>query len=167
MDNDRAAVTRAERDGRAGRRELAHSAIFELTRLSDAFSVRRRQLAENSGLTETQWETLEEIATEHFMPSMFASERNSSRAFVSKTIRQLVDQGLVEVSLAEHDARHRDYQLTPTGRATMDALRKDRERAISAIWMKIDERRLRQFAKFSSELADALEKYVQVEGRGQ
>ena len=66
-----------------------HRAIECLQQLTAAFGQRRQQLAADVGLTEGQWAVLEEIATEHFMPSMFARARESSAAAVSKTLRQL------------------------------------------------------------------------------
>ena len=66
------------------------------------------QLAQSVGLTEHQWGVLEEISTEHFMPSMFARQRDSTPAAVSKTLRQLIDKGLIEVKLNKSDGRQRD-----------------------------------------------------------
>ena len=115
-----------------------HAAIESLQRLTSAFGERRQQLAESVGLTEHQWGVLEEISTEHFMPSMFAKKRDSSPAAVSKTIRQLVDKGLVEVTLNKTDARQRDYQLTGQAKRVLGQLRRARARAIEQIWLKLD-----------------------------
>jgi DNA-binding MarR family transcriptional regulator len=117
---------------------------------------RRQQLAQSVGLTEHQWGVLEEISNEHFMPSMFARQRDSSAAAVSKTIRQLVDKGLVEVTLNKLDGRQRDYQLTAKGKIVMQALRAERSRAIKQIWLKLDIDEVRQFTAFGNELCDAL-----------
>ena len=47
------------------------------------------------GITIEQWRVLEEISTDHFIPSMFARSRDSSAAAVSKILRQLLDGVLV------------------------------------------------------------------------
>src|SRR5512142_3093459 len=91
---------------------LAHEGIACLQRLSDAFRRRREALALSVRLTDGQWMLLEEIASEHFMPSMFARTRESSAAAVSKALRQLLDKGLVSVGLSKEDGRHRAYLLT-------------------------------------------------------
>jgi len=91
---------------------LAHDAIANLQRLTDLFQARRAALALAAGLTEQQWEVLERIATEHFMPSLFARHRASSAAAVSRLIRQLLDKRLVSVSARAHDGRQRQYVLT-------------------------------------------------------
>lgn len=133
-----------------------HAAIRSLQRLSNAFLERRRQLAQSVGLTEHQWGVLEEISTEHFMPSMFARKRDSSPAAVSKTLRQLVDKGLIEVTLNKSDARQRHYQLSARGRRVMAKLRHARSRAIEDIWQKLDIERVREFTRFGDELSQAL-----------
>lgn len=133
-----------------------HAAIESLQRLTSAFGERRQQLAESVGLTEHQWGVLEEISTEHFMPSMFAKKRDSSPAAVSKTIRQLVDKGLVEVTLNKTDARQRDYQLTGQAKRVLGQLRRARARAIEQIWLKLDIEQVRAFTTFANELTDAL-----------
>src|SRR5688572_18298357 len=96
-----------------------HSAIARLGRLSELFTQRREQLASRAGLTASQWNVLEEISTEHFMPSMFAKTEERSRAAVSKVIRQLLDRGLIRVAISAADGRQRDYALTADGRATL------------------------------------------------
>jgi DNA-binding MarR family transcriptional regulator len=140
-------------------RELSLKAIDALTRLSDAFQSRRAALAASVGLTEGQWGLLEEISTEHFMPSMFAKSRSSSAAAVSKTLRQLKEKGLVVAGLGETDARHRDYELTAKGKKLLDALRAGREAAIEAIWGKLDGGEVAVFAAFGALLASRLEAY--------
>src|SRR5512145_2872283 len=92
--------------------EEIYAAIAGLRRVSDAFRKRREELAISVGLTEGQWGVMEEIATLHFMPSMFAKHRSSSAAAVSKTLRQLADKGLIRSSLSKADGRQRDYELT-------------------------------------------------------
>jgi DNA-binding MarR family transcriptional regulator len=137
-----------------------HEAIGRLQRLVDLFQQRRGQLAQGAGLTEPQWEILEHIATDHFMPSMFARHRESSAPAVSRVIRQLVRKKLVTVSLSEVDGRQRRYQLTARGQKTLEALRATRRRAIDAIWMDLDPRALAAFTEFSGGLIARLEAYA-------
>jgi DNA-binding MarR family transcriptional regulator len=134
-----------------------HEAILHLQRLADLFQKRREQLAASVDLTEQQWSVLEEIATEHFMPSMFAKQRQSSAAAVSKTIRQLVNKSLVVVSLASDDARQRHYELTAKGQRVMAELRAARQDAIQRVWMKQDAAELSNFNRFAGKLGDALD----------
>ena len=75
--------------------QAAHQAIEQLQKLSELFQQRRVQLAKTVKLTEQQWRVLEEVSTEHFIPSMFARNRESSPAAVSKIIRQLTEKGLI------------------------------------------------------------------------
>jgi len=140
--------------------EAVHAAIACLQRLSEAFTQRRRQLAESVGLTEQQWAVLEEISTEHFMPSMFARVRQSSAAAVSKTLRQLLDKELVRVSVSPDDGRQRRYGLTDKGAAVQRELRRQRESAIRAIWLKVAPGRLKDFTTIADELADRLGAYA-------
>ncbi|MBN1608046.1 MAG: MarR family transcriptional regulator [Polyangiaceae bacterium] len=140
--------------------EEVHAAIACLQRLSDAFTERRRQLAESVGLTEQQWAVLEEISTEHFMPSMFARVRQSSAAAVSKTLRQLLDKELVRVSVSPDDGRQRRYGLTGKGAAVQRELRRQRESAIRAIWLKVTPGRLKVFTRIGNELAERLGAYA-------
>ena len=137
-------------------RESVHDAITQLQRLAELFQRRRAQLAAGVGLTEHQWSVLEEISTEHFMPSMFARQRESSAAAVSKTIRQLIDKGLVSVSLNPNDGRQRNYVLSAKGRDVMRRLRKSREAAIEQVWLKLPIGRVRAFSAFAAELNDKL-----------
>jgi DNA-binding MarR family transcriptional regulator len=141
-------------------RSAVHDAIANLQRLTDLFQARRAQLAADAGLTEQQWEVLERIATEHFMPSLFARRRESSAAAVSRLIRQLLDKRLVSVSPRAHDGRQREYVLTAKGRRTLDALRADRQAAIDAIWASLDHRALATFATVSAELIRRIERYA-------
>jgi DNA-binding MarR family transcriptional regulator len=140
--------------------ELVHAAIAQLTRLTELFEQRRDQLAEQVGLTAGQWAVLEEISTENFMPSMFAKSEDRSRAAVSKIIRQLLDRGLIQVAISAADGRQRDYALTADGRATLDKLRIERERAIEAIWLRLDPAQLEQFNTFSGDLIGRIERYA-------
>jgi DNA-binding MarR family transcriptional regulator len=139
---------------------VVHEAIECLGRLSAAFEQRRRQLAQGEGLTEHQWRVLEEISTEHFMPSMFARHRESSAAAVSKTLRQLGDRSLVTVSVSRQDGRQRTYVLTPKGRHTLEELRARREAAIRSVWLGLDPRELESFVRFGNQLTQRLEEYA-------
>ena len=141
------------------KRETVLQAISQLNRLTALFHKRRAALAQEVGFTEQQWLVLERIASEHFIPSLFAKERDSSPAAVSKIIRQLVDKGLVDVTLDPDDARQRQYTLTARAEQKMGVLRRLRERAIDAIWMALDHRDLRQFCNFSGRLISAIENY--------
>lgn len=138
----------------------ALEAIQVLQRLSDLFCERREQLARDAGLTVQQWRVLEEISDEHFMPSMFARQRESSPAAVSKIIRQLLDKQVIAVSVSDKDGRQRHYRLTPTGTALMQQLRENRHRAVDAVWGDLDEDALRQFTAFSRNLVGRLEQYT-------
>ena len=140
--------------------QAAHEAITRLTRLSDVFQQRREQLAARVGLTVSQWSVLEEIATEHFMPSMFAQSEATSRAAVSKVIRQLLDRELIQVAISPVDGRQRDYTLTERGRATLARLRAEREKAIDAIWLPLDPDALAQFNKFTALLVERIERFA-------
>src|SRR5215510_10776585 len=137
-----------------------HEAIGRLQRLADLFHQRRAQLAQGAGLTEAQWEILERIASEQFMPSLFARHRQSSAPAVSRVIRQLVRKKLITVSVSDTDGRQRRYQLTARGQKTLDALRATRRRAIDAVWMHLDQRALAAFTQFSGELITRLEAYA-------
>ena len=138
---------------------VVHDAIATLQRLTDLFQDRRTQLAAEAGLTEQQWEVLERIATEHFMPSLFARRRESSAAAVSRLIRQLLDKRLVSASSRPHDGRQREYVLTAKGRRTLEALRASRQAAIDAIWRSLDARALATFTQVSDELVRRIEAY--------
>jgi len=138
---------------------LVHQAIACLGRLSDAFRRRREQLALSVGLSDGQWGVLEEISHEHFMPSMFARTRESSAAAVSKTLRQLLDKGLVTVTLSKSDGRQRAYVLTAKGKRIMQTLREERAVAIEEIWLKLDLHLVDSFVSFGTQLSERLEQY--------
>jgi DNA-binding MarR family transcriptional regulator len=138
-------------------------AVSALQRLADAFAQRRAQLAQSAGLSEAQWRVLEQIAAEDFMPSLFARRRAQSPAAVSKVIRQLLDAGLIGVGIAQGDARQRRYSLTAAGRAAMETVRKDRERALERIWSDFEPGPLARFAEFAAELADRMEAHARAE----
>lgn len=134
-------------------------AIESLQRLTDLFRERRRQLARAAGLSEAQWRLLEEIAGQEFMPSMFARRQDTAPAAVSRTLRQLLDLGLVVVSISEADARQRIYQLTAAGRRTLSRLNRSREHAVAAIWSRFAREDLEAFTRFATDLGDGLEDY--------
>ena len=140
--------------------ETVHRSIAHLQRLTDLFQERRQQLAKRAGLTEQQWRVLEEISTEHFMPSMFARKEESSAAAVSKVLRQLLDKELVRVSVSESDGRQREYELSPKGQRTIERLRRAREHAIAAIWADLPQEALRHFHDVSAELITRIERYA-------
>jgi DNA-binding MarR family transcriptional regulator len=143
------------------RRRTVHEAIARLQRLAELFHLRRGQLARGVGLTEAQWRVLEEIATDHFMPSMFARASESSPPAVSRLIRQLTDRGLISVSVSDGDARQRRYALTAAGRRLLARLRTARARAIDAVWMDLPATQLDRFVRFSDALIPRLEAYAE------
>lgn len=140
--------------------DLVLSAVEVISRLAGLFSVRRRQLAERAGLTVQQWQALESVQSEHFMPSLFAAERDSSPAAVSKILRQLSDKGLIEAELSRVDGRQRHYSVTPGGRACLENLRAERRRAIEGVWMQLRPEELQQFEAVGSKLAGLLERFA-------
>lgn len=142
------------------RQTSIHAAIACLQRLTEVFQQRRVQLAQSVGLSEQQWAVLEEISSEHFMPSMFAKSRSSSAAAVSKILRQLSDKQLVRSKVDSDDGRQRRYELTAKGKATMAALRQRREHAIDAVWTPLERSEIEAFTKFGSQLTDRLESYA-------
>lgn len=135
-------------------------AIQRLQRLTELVQVRREQLAAEVGLTLNQWQVLEQISTERFMPSLFAREQACSAANVSKTLRQLHEKGLTSVNVSAADGRQRDYTLTAAGRETMARLRASREDAIDAIWRGLDAATLGQFNAAGSALIQLFESYA-------
>jgi DNA-binding MarR family transcriptional regulator len=137
-----------------------HRAIASLQRLTELFGERRRQLADEVGLSEAQWRVLEEISGESFMPSMFARRRDRTAAAVSRTLRQLLERRLVTVEIAETDARQRVYRLTREGRRVLARLRVSRERAIAASWARLSGAELERFIDFAESLCGALESYA-------
>lgn len=147
-------------------RETIHRGIESLQRVVELFQERRAALAGTVGLTDHQWGVLEEISTEHFMPSMFAKQRESSQAAVSKTLRQLSDKGLVEAEVEGNDARRRSYQLTAAGRRVMQQLRAERERAVDHVWSRLPERALEDFIATNHELAQRMDELLQKEKKG-
>jgi DNA-binding MarR family transcriptional regulator len=112
------------------------------------------------GLTEREWGILEEISSEHFIPSMFARARDSSAAAVSKTIRGLLDKELVTVSVSKNDGRQRHYELTPRGERVMKALRARRQAAVEDIWLKLDPGKLAAFTEVGTTVVERIEEYI-------
>lgn len=139
------------------RADLAHQAVGILGRLATVFGERRKQLAESVGLTDQQWQALEEVQSEHFMPSLFAQKRETSAAAVSKILKQLSAKGLVVVSLSEMDGRQRSYQVTTAGWQVLEALRAERERVIAELWMAQSPTDLENFVAFGEKISAALE----------
>ncbi len=146
--------------GSSEHRERILAAIGQLCRLSELFQKRREQPAARPGLAEHQWGGLGGIATEHFMPSMFARQRDSSAAAVSKTLRQLIDKELIAVSVDSSDGRQRRYELTQRGNSVLVELRKHREHAIDHVWRTFGSESLQQFCSFAGELGDKLETLI-------
>jgi DNA-binding MarR family transcriptional regulator len=158
-------TARAQTDARGAPAENAtvadaHAAIECLGRLAALYQERREQLASSVKLSDQQWGVLEEIATEHFMPSLFARRRDSSPAAVSKILRQLVDKGLVVATIAKVDARQRNYALTAKGKRTMELLRESREAAIRDVWLGLNAGGMRAFTEFGKQLIERLEQYA-------
>lgn len=139
---------------------IIHRSIAQLQRLADLFQQRRQQLARRAGLSEQQWRVLEEISTEHFIPSLFARSRESSAAAVSKVLRLLLDKELVRVSVSAADGRQRQYELSPKGQRTLERLRRDRQRAIETIWSDLPAEDLRCFNRLGAELIARIERYA-------
>jgi DNA-binding MarR family transcriptional regulator len=137
-----------------------HGAIGCLQRLTDMFEERRAQLAQGVGLTAQQWHVLEEISTEHFMPSMFARRRESSAAAVSKILRQLSDKRLISASVSKEDARQRKYGLTARGEDVMRRIRKSRMDAIQKVWQPLARADVQEFTQISARLLERLETYA-------
>ncbi len=142
------------------RTKAVHHAIAVLQRLSDLFAERREQIARQNGLTVSQWRVLEEVATEHFMPSLFARRRSVTPAAVSKLVRSLLDRGLIQASIAEGDRRQRRYVLSREGRQTLERVRQARQTAIDKVWADLTVAELRGFALFGEKLGTRLEAYL-------
>jgi len=143
--------------------ELTYSAINSLNKLFDIFQKRRAAIAAEVGLTDMQWQVLEEVSTVHFMPSLFATKRESSRAAVSKILKQLTGKGLLDVALNSKDGRVREYFLTREGENIMKKIRASREDAILKIWMNYSEKQLMDFCEFNEDLISSMESYLSKE----
>ena len=127
-------------------------AIEQLQQASALFSKRRAQLASAAGLTEAQWRVMEGIATQHFMPSLFAREQDHTGSAVSKLLRQLLDKKLIRVSISAGDGRQRSYELTAQGIKVMDKLRDLRSQAIEEVWADLPPKELASFTAFTEKL---------------
>jgi DNA-binding MarR family transcriptional regulator len=137
-----------------------HGAIEQLGILSELFEERRASLARDVGITVEQWRVLERIATEHFVPSMFARSRDSSQAAVSRILCQLLDDDLIEVAISKRDRRHRNYALTKRGKRVLSSVRDARQSAIEAIWTDFNAAELAGFRHFARRLSDRIEAYA-------
>jgi len=144
---------------RSARHDSVYRAIEALLKLSEEVEQRRRQLARDAGLSDQQCRVLEEVGREAFLPSLFARGRSTSAAGVSRTLRQLLEAGLVDVGIAEQDGRQRDYALTAAGRRVLKRLQEDRERALSAVWDPLPLREVQAFAGFAEGLSERLLRY--------
>lgn len=160
-----ATMSSAARPEISPKARLALEAVEVFGQLAGLYEERRRQLAESVGLTIVQWQALEQVQHEHFMPSMFAAQRESSAAAVSKVLRQLVDKGLVIASLSDKDGRQREYNVTDRGRQLLDDVRQQRQRAIAEIWMKLASDELEQFVDFGRKVAHRLDNWATTEAR--
>ena len=137
-----------------------HAAVARLQALTDLVATRRRQLAAEADLTETQWRALEEISTEHFLPSLFARRRDCSAAAISRTLRQLQELGLVRVRRGDTDGRERHYSLTAAGRQRLDRIRTARHHALASAWSNIPADDIAAFVRFADPLIQRLEDLV-------
>ena len=135
------------------------TAIGSLGRLADLFQRRRVQLARGVGLTVQQWRVLEQVSTEHFLPSLLARERECTPAAISKILRQLLGKGLIRAAISSKDGRQRRYQLTGEGCGVMEQLRGERRQAIRAFWSDLPSEEVTRFARFAGELGDRLEQF--------
>ena len=139
--------------------DLVYQAIRQLQMLSTIFIKKRRELAGRVGLTEAQWRVLDEIGHNDFMPSLFASERENTKAAISKTLRQLTDAGLITVEISREDARQRKYTLTAEARQKLDELTRLRTEAVEKVWMPIDQKLLEPTIAFNEALIENLKRY--------
>ena len=133
--------------------------IEALQGLVEVFEDRRESVARAAGLSPTQWQMLEQVGRDDFMPSLFARRREVSPAAVSRTLRQLLDQRLADVQISPRDARQRLYRVTEKGRKALDAVRRERQRAIEAVWETLSDADLTRFGKLSLELTERLRDY--------
>lgn len=138
---------------------LVYQAIRQLQMLSTIFIKKRRELAARVGLTEAQWRVLDEIGHNDFMPSLFASERENTKAAISKTLRQLIDARLVTVEISQADARQRKYALTAIAQEKLEELTRLRTESIEKVWMPIDGKLLEQTVTFNEELIENLKRF--------
>ena len=133
--------------------------IEALQGLVEVFEDRREALARSVGLSPTQWQVLEQVGRDDFMPSLFARRRDVSAAAVSRTLKQLLDQRLVDVQISPRDARQRLYRVTRKGRKVLEEVRGERERAIAAVWETLSGPDLARFEKLCGQLTGRLRAY--------
>ena len=141
------------------RRERIAATITALQALVEIFEDRREALARSVGLSPTQWQVLEQVGRDDFMPSLFARRRDVSAAAVSRTLRQLLDLRLVDVQISPRDARQRLYRVTEKGRKALDEVHAERERAIDAVWETLTDADLSRFGKVAAALTERLQAY--------
>jgi DNA-binding MarR family transcriptional regulator len=149
----------ASRNSAIDRPARIQRTIEALQGLVEAFEDRREALARSVGLSPTQWQVLEQVGRDDFMPPLFARRRDVSAAAVSRTLKQLLDQRLVDVQISPRDARQRLYRVTRKGRKALDELRGERERAVAAVWETLSDGDLTRFEKLSSMLTERLRAY--------
>ncbi len=135
--------------------------VAVLGQLTALFEERRRQLAESVGLSVQQWQMLEEVQHEHFMPSLFAQQRASSAAAVSKILRQLTNKGLVVPNVSVLDGRKRNYQVTDLGQELLSQVRAQRKKAIDEVWMRLSYDELGQFAAVGATIVERLDRWAE------
>jgi len=133
--------------------------IEALQGLVEVFEDRREALARSVALSPVQWQVLEQVGRDDFMPSLFARHREVSAAAVSRTLKQLLDQRLVEVQISPRDARQRLYRVTAKGRKALDRVREERERAIGEVWEVLSDTDLTRFERLCGELTHRLRAY--------
>jgi DNA-binding MarR family transcriptional regulator len=149
-------TTKVSDDARQARIQQTISALQGLVEI---FEDRREALARSVGLSPTQWQVLEQVGQDDFMPSLFARRRDVSAAAVSRTLRQLLDLRLVDVQISPRDARQRLYRVTEKGRKALDEVRAERERAIGAVWEGLSDADLTRFGNLARELTGRLRAY--------
>ena len=142
------------------RRHAVLQAIEQLQHLAALFGKRRAQLAKQVELTEAQWRVMEGVATEHFIPSMFADGLDNTRGAVSKILRQLLGKKLIKVSISQEDGRQRKYRLTARGARILETLRALREDAIREIWGDLPQDELAAFNQLCDRLIVKLQDYA-------
>ena len=141
------------------RAKKTERAIEALQGLVEVFEDRREALARSAGLSASQWQVLEHVGRDDFMPSLFARRRAVSAPAVSRTLRQLQDQRLVSVQISPRDARQRIYRVTEKGRKALDDVHSERERAIAAVWDALSSADLTRFERLCGDLTGRLEEY--------
>lgn len=149
-------ATKASDVSRAARIEAT---IEALQGLVEVFEDRREALARSAGLSPTQWQVLEQVGRDDFMPSLFARRREVSAAAVSRTLRQLLDARLVDVQISPRDARQRLYRVTEKGRKALREVHEERQRAIDAVWTALSDADLKRFEKLAHGLTERLRAY--------